>query len=103
MNAAIHRQPVRSMLAVAMAAALIAGIGACRRTDDGSRPTTMNPASSQVMGNTAGAAGTPGRSDAAQRADRAPASEPAATASPPPVSSTPGASGGSSGAAGAGY
>ena len=65
------------MLAVAMAAALIAGVGACRRTDDGSRPTTMNPASSQVMGNTAGAAGTPGRSDAAQRADRAPASEPA--------------------------
>ena len=103
MNATPGRNAARSMLAAAAAVALIAGVGACRRADDGGRPTTMNPASSEVMGNTAGVSGTPGQSDAARRADRAPASEPAMAASPPPVTSTPGASGGASGAAGAHY
>ena len=103
MNLATYRPPARSVLAAAMAAALIMGFGACRRAGDGSRPSTLNQASSSVMGNTAGVTGTPGQSDAAQRAAGAQASGPAAAASPPPVTSTPGASGGSSGAAGAGY
>jgi hypothetical protein len=95
------------MLVAATAVALLAATGACRRADEGGPSNTMNPASSEVMGNTAGVTGTPGQSDAAQRADHAPASAPA-TASPPPVAttppvaSTPGTSGSSSGAAGAG-
>ena len=103
MNVATYRPPARSVVVAAMAAALTLAVGACRRSGDGSRPATLNQASSQVMGNTAGATGTPGQSDAAQRAAGAQASGPAAAASPPPVTSTPGTSGGSSGAAGAGY
>jgi len=68
----------RAWPALALALALAAGVGACRRAGDGSRPTTMNPASSEVMGNTAGVAGTPGGSDAARRADGGPARAPAA-------------------------
>jgi hypothetical protein len=56
------------MLTVVTALSLLAGVGACRRADEGGKPTTMNPASSEVMGNTAGATGTPGQSDAAKRA-----------------------------------
>ena len=101
MNAARRTQRVRSMLAVATALSMIAGVGACRRSGEGSRPTTLNPASSEVMGNTAGAAGTPGDSGAARRAGSAPAS-PSATASAAPVTSTPAAAANAGSATGAG-
>lgn len=101
MNAAIRSRRARSILAVATAAAMLVGVGACRRADEGGKPTTMNPASSEVMGNTAGVTGTPGQSGAAERASGSLASEPAAAASAVPVTSTPGATGGASGAASA--
>jgi metal-dependent amidase/aminoacylase/carboxypeptidase family protein len=108
MNGAMRGKRAQSMLSAATrlatcaaAVATMTGVGACRRADEGARPTTMNPATRSVMSNTAGPAGTPGNSDAAERANQA-GSAPSATASPAPVTSTPGVTGGTSGAAGAG-
>lgn len=56
------------------AAALLCAVasGACKRVNEGEHPQTMNPASSEVMSNSAGANGTPGESDAASRVHEAP-------------------------------
>lgn len=68
-------RPVSAFAAAALACAL--ACAGCKRENEGERPQTMNPASSQVMSNSAGMSGTPGQSDAAQRAQ---ASSPAASA-----------------------
>lgn len=69
---------------------LALGCAGCKRVNEGEHPQTMNPASSEVMSNSAGVSGTPGQSDAADRAgSEAGASAPAPASADAPLTTTP--------------